>query len=448
MDVAIRKLTVSGIDVVFEDQTVEPRLVVPLTQLDVEVQDVGTTSLKQSRPIRFAAMLGSGKVELGKRGRGRLGAGAQGGARTEQRDLFSLITANGAVSLYPQANGWAKASVNGMELMAFGGAAKPFGVDLQDGIMDCDVDVRVRSATEMDVRTRTVLTDLSVSEPPGGPIARSLRLSSPLDLTLRLLEDPDGSITLPMKFPIIDGKLSYSAIVGSATGAAVQVIATAVASSPVKLVQGVGGLLGDEQEKGKKEVPTATIEFAPGTATIEPAELDKLKAIIERARRDRSVQVVLRHELSEADQVLAEARANPSPEDAADMVRTFRGRKQELLAQQEVQAVTLRTRLAAVPEQQMGDDLRGLRALQQQLDSVESALDQLLDLQRPGADRQSGRRARAMALTMGQARIDAVRQVIAEASRVAERTTAAPPSAQVTEVPSGRVVVTLGSRKQ
>lgn len=446
MDIAIGKLTVSGIDVLYEDKAFSPAVIVPLNQLDVEVRDVGTTSLKQSRPIRFTVILGSGKVEMAKRGRGRLGVGAQTGV--EQRDLFSLATANGAISLYPQANGWAKASLNGLELMAFSGAARQFKMDLYDGILDCDVDVRIRSQQDADVRTRVVVTDLSLSEPPDGPIARVVKLATPLDTTLRLLEDPDGSITLPAKFAITNGQVSYGALVSSAMEAAAQAVATAVASSPVKLVQGVGGLFGAEAQKGKKEMPTAAISFAPGTTSVDPLELQQLQVMIERARRDSSVQLVLRHELSEADQLLAEARANPSPEDAMDMIRTLRSRKQELLAQEDVQAVNLRTQLAAVPEAGVKGDLQDLKASWRELDSAESSLDLLLDLQRPGADRQAGRRSRAMALEIAHARLDAVQQIIARSPQVQQRTMVAPPSAQVIDgLASGRVVITLAARQ-
>ncbi|GEM_PF-6803911 len=446
MDIAISRLTVSGIDVLYEDKAFSPAVIVPLNQLDVEVRDVGTTSLKQNRPIRFSVILGSAGVEMVKRGRGRLGAGAQTGI--EQRDLFSLATANGAISLYPQANGWAKASLNGLELMAFGGAARQFQMDLYDGILDCNLDVRVHSQKDADVRTRVVVTDLSISEPPDGPIARVMKLSTPLDTTLRFLEDPDGSITLPAKFSITNGQLSYGAMVNSALEAVAQAVATAIASSPVKLVKGVGGLFGAEAPKGHKEAPTAVISFAPGSASVDPSEMLLLQEMTERARRDSSVQLVLRHELSEADRLLAEARANPSPEDAMDMIRTLRSRKQDLLAQEDVQSVTVRTRLASLSEAAAQGDLQDLQASWRQLAAVESSLDQLLDLQRPGADRQAGRRARAMALEIAQARLDAVQQIIAQSPQLKQRTMVAPPSAQVIDgLASGQVVITLAARQ-
>lgn len=445
MDVVVRKLIVSGIDVVYVDTALQPRVIVPLNELDIEVQDIGTTSPKQNKPIRFSVMVGSGKVDVAKRGRST--AGAQN--TTEQRELFSLATVNGAVALYPHTNGWAKASINGLELTALAGATGKSGVELHDGILDCDVDLRIRDETNTDVRTRVVLTDLSLSEPSDGPIARSLKLPTSLDTTLKLLQDPDGSITLPLKFAITNGEVSQGTMTSAATEAAVQVIATAVASSPLKLVQGVGGLFGAETQKGKKALPTALVTFTPGAASVASLELDEIQAFAERARRDSSVQLVLREELSEADWMLAKARANPGTEDAMDMIRALRSRKQDLLAQQQMKSVDVRTRLAAIPESAMQAELRELQSIYQQLDSVESSLDQLLDLQRPGADRQTDRRSRAMAVKLGQARLDAVQQIIMQSPELQQRIMVVPPSAKVIDsLVSGQVIVTLVQRQR
>ena len=131
-----------------------------------------------------------------------------------------------------------------------------------------------------------------------------------------------------------------------------------------------------------------------------------------------------------------------------DMIRTLRSRKQDLLAQEDVQSVTVRTRLASLSEAAAQGDLQDLQASWRQLAAVESSLDQLLDLQRPGADRQAGRRARAMALEIAQARLDAVQQIIAQSPQLKQRTMVAPPSAQVIDgLASGQVVITLAARQ-
>jgi hypothetical protein len=180
-------------------------------------------------------------------------------------------------------------------------------------------------------------------------------------------------------------------------------------------------------------------------------DVAKLNWILNQLRNDRNAQLSIRQELSESDLSLATARANPSNEDAMDLIRGLRMQKQQLLEQRKELTVRVQTRLAALPEWAMQDDLQQLKGLDQQLAVTETSLDKLLELFRPGADRQAARRTRGMALDMAQARLETVREYLMASgiSNAKDRILVAPASAQSSpNAETGKVVVTLVTRKR
>jgi hypothetical protein len=105
--------------------------------------------------------------------------------------------------------------------------------------------------------------------------------------------------------------------------------------------------------------------------------------------------------------------ANPSRQDAANLSFQFRQKKFDLLeararASQEAEAQLASGSTAS-------DAVTRLRNIDQALAATEDALDQLYDLQQPGAEKQAARRTRAACLQIGQQRLDAVRDVLLEA---------------------------------
>ena len=444
-DISIRKLLISGIDVLIEDRTCDPRVVIPLDELDVQVADLGTRTLQENRPVRFSATLGSGKVSVPWRS-------GHGHAATQdamdQRDLFAIATANGAIALYPEINGWVRTSMNGLELAEFRGLAAQFGVELRDGIFDNQTDIRIRDSRQADVRLKAVLTDLSVSEPASGPLTGLLRLPMPLDAAIGLVQDADGSVTLPASFTLRDGQVTRGQIFSAAMGAVSQTLATAIASSPLKLA---GGLWGQGHDKPVSKGPAFVVAFAPGQADLDFTQMQRLQKIVEKLRDDRLAQVQLKPELSESDVSLAGERANPNPQDAMDMIRSLRAQKSELMEQRREMAVQLRTQLAAEPEAGLQNELGRLRQMDRQILSTEDSLDKVLDLLRPGADRQAGRRTRGMAIDIGEARVRAIRAYLLASGlpRIADRIFATTSTPQASKnAATGQVEVTLMTRKR
>jgi hypothetical protein len=476
-EIRVDRLLITGIDARFEDTTAEPALVVPLNNLDVEVRGFTTLALAEPRPIRFSAVVGADKVPLRKRAKGAGVAGAVGDvagllggkkretmtnvAETEQRELFSQITSAGNLTLYPAPAGYVKSSVSGLELGALGGPASQAGVNLSGGVFDSTVEAYFRDDGSLDTRSRFVFTDLAVSEPANGPISRHLALPAPLDAVLGALRDTDGSITVPLNVSMERGKVDRGAVLSSAVSALGSIIATAIASAPAKAVDdvtnvvGLGAIFGGNKQKA--EIEPVTLEFGTGDVTLGPAERQKLAALVELMRKDATVELTGRHELGNGDLDLARTRANPDPADALALARAVQSRRQQLIAARADLAARARVELASLPNDgQASATLDELRSLDRQIAAADDGADALFDLLRPGADRQSDRRARAAALQVARQRLSAVRDdavSMAKASNIplaTERIRMT--NAQFNPSPDvpggGRVVVTVVRKKR
>jgi hypothetical protein len=395
----IDRLLVSGMDFRYDDQTTSPPLIAPINGLDVEVQGLSNTALIQEIPIRFSVLINSAKIPLPSL--------QNGSVQLEQRDLFSQITSSGEVSLYPNLKGWAKASLNGFELTSLHGLAEQEKLKLGGGTFDGDVDLRFSGDGSVDSTTRLVLTDLSLSEPPNGIITRTLKLPAPLDLVISALQDQDGSITIPLNVSTHRGQLDTGSIVASGVSAMAQIIATAIATSPLKLANlvGFGG-------NNKDKLPPVAVSFPPGYSGLGPEQTIALRALVIRLQQDKSLQVALRHDLGSDDVALAAERVNPSPDDALALAGLLNRRRTALLSARSVAASDVRALLAS----DAGDDadraVERLRTINRQLADTDNALDHMYDLLRAGADRQAMRRTRSAALAIAKSRLDAVRDYL------------------------------------
>lgn len=471
-EVRIDRLLWSGLDLRIDDRTVTPPIVLPITGLDLDAAGLSTRALVEPRPIRFNAVLTSGKVPLPKKsgGGGMAGAlgdlgGLMGGkkeqiaaeaAETEERELFSQVAASGRVLLYPAPSGWVKTSVNGLELLAIRGFAESADVTLGGGVFDSNVDLRLKSDADMEARTLLVFTDLKLSEPENGPIARHLKLPAPLDAVIAVVQDADGSITLRVNVPIKQGELDVGAVVASGVGALGQVLATAVASTPVKAVTGVGALVGiGGGDKEPAEPRTVTVDFPAGDASLTSADAARLAQVIDQLRRDKHVELTLRHELTAADVNIAGIRANPSPADAAAIAASLRQRRADLLAQRVEAAGRARSQLATLTPARAQPGVEALRDLDRQIAATDAALDAALDLLRPGADRQAARRARTASIDLGQQRLGVTRALLladglGERPGVADRVRVVNAGFSPADDPAdgGRVVITIVEKKK
>jgi hypothetical protein len=407
-EITIEKLTVSGIDVNVEDRSVDPPLIVPLNSLEAEVRGLSNMVLHEPRPIRFNVTAGAGKVPLA--------------ADKPPREMFSEIAASGNLTLHPEPRGWARSSVSGLEMLSLRGPAAAAKVDIAGGVFDSRVDVRFQDDGAVGTRSRFAFTDLRMSEPDDGPIRRVLKLPGPLDAMIVVLQDASGAITVPLNVTVEEYKVGGGQIAGAAVTALGSILATAMASAPLKVTGGVTQLVGIDQAipilgggKKKQTGPqlAGAVEFYPGAGSeSSDAATITLQELIERMRRDKTLEVTLRHELSGGDIARAAQRANPSTEQAAALGADLRQRKAALLQQRDELAPAVRATVAADSSGRAAEAVAQLRELEVQQAATEDALDRVYELIRPGAQRQAERRTRAAGLEIAEARLNAIKQLI------------------------------------
>ncbi len=340
--------------------------------------------------------------------------GGSGGDQVEERPAFGEIAASGRLVLHPHLKGYTKVDVRALELVNFRGQAVEAGVDLSDGVLDTEVDVRFRGEDGLSVQSKTTLSYLSVSEPPGGPISSLLVLPAPLDTVLYVLRDENQEQVIPLNFKMGTEGLSGGAVAGAAISAVGRLVGEAIASSPVRIIGGVLDFAGLDQEQEPVELNSDSVAlgFAPGETALGVDALAVAAPLFEAMRRDAGLVLVVEHRLGAGDLARAARLSNPSLEDCLELARRLRQSKFEQLARRDAVAGEVRARYAIGQLDAAAGLLEDLRGLDRQLASTEAALDQLHELLRPGAERRRDRRVRAAALAVAQLRLDAVRRAL------------------------------------
>ncbi|MGN6507649.1 MAG: DUF748 domain-containing protein, partial [Tepidisphaeraceae bacterium] len=403
----IDRLTISGIDLTLEDDVGKPKTVIPITQLDVDVKGLSTAALTQpNKPVRFSAIVGAGKVDLPPR---------KGADRTklQPREVFSEASASGTVTLVPKPNGYVKASISGLEMTAIRGLASEYGITLGGGTFDGRIDARMNGSDSFVAHVYPTFNELRLKEVPNGPIQSIFQLPAPPDVVISTLEDADGSISFPVNVPLNAGKLDTGAVIGSAVGAVGKVVTEAMVAAPLKAAKLVAMLGGADMSSDRlKGLEPVTIDYAPGESQLTPAEEAALKPVIALMKDDPTIQVTLQHTLGAADVALAEQRANPLSEDSRALAENLRQRKFDLQREVAQASVALRVALATEDAKSQAAAADALRAAAARLKENGDELDQVLDLLRPGAQRQADRRTRTAAILLGDMRMRAVRDAL------------------------------------
>ncbi len=431
----IDKLLIIGLDGRFEDHACNPPLIVPLDGLDVEVRDISTLALSEDRPIHFNAIVNAAKVRLPKQAQE---TSTNKERQWEDRDLFAQITANGKISFYPKPNGWIKTSVSGFELSSLEGVAKQFRVSLSQGTFDSETDARLNPDGSIEINSHFRTTDLSLSEPSDGPISHALGITVPLDVAIPAVQEADGGISIPVNMTIQSDQLTMEDILSAFPPAIGSVIGAAVLSAPIRVGDAGLSVFGVGPGKKAAEQPIV-IAFAPGAIALDETQRQSLNVLINRLRLNSELTLTIHHELSSGDVQLAMQRANPSPTDCRDMEHQLLSHKTELLRLRADAAGQARAQLMSLGESNAAAALARLTAIDQELARTEDALDQVLELLRPGADRQASRRMRAVALDFGQERLDAVQAALlaSKLSHIADRIKLIDPQFNPTDSNSG-----------
>lgn len=424
-EVQIDSLTISGLQFRFEDRTVNPPTVIPVTALDADIRGLSSLATVANRPVRFDISLAAGKVSLPKPLRGGVLTGALSDMQAqsrgefaaeremEERDFFAQVAARGEMTLYPSPRGRAVAAVNGLELAAIRGLAARTGIAISEGTFDGRFDLKSRDNGDLDAKAKLVVTDLQVADSPDAAVQRYLSLPAPLDSVIGLVQAADGSITLPIGFTIREGNVNVSEIIASGVGAVSQVLVTAVASAPVKMVTGVASLFGDVKGSVQAvEDEPLLLPLDAGVVALPPDANRKLLAVLEEAARNKNMVVDIQHQLGSDEVQLSIRRANPSPQQAAALASQLRQQRAELLSRRDVALAAAVAHASGLATLANEDPVLTLRSVQSELASVEQSFDFVFDLLRPGADRDASRRARAAALSLANARLQSVRSLV------------------------------------
>ena len=428
------KLIIEGIDVQFVDETVSPAMTIPLEKLDFELAGFTTKAFEEERAMRYSINLSAGEIPLPERaersffgGLARAATDLIGQGEDEisldSRALFEEFSVNGRLAFFPAPKGWTKIELNALELLGFEGAAAKSGVTIGDGVMDSTIAIKLRGEEGIEVESTTAFQHLSLDEPDDGPISRYLKLPAPLDAVLFVLKNDDGEQSIPLNFDMgAGGELSTGELAATATSTLLQIIADAIASSPLRIlgsVTDIAGITDDEPEDLSEG--TARLDFASGDTRLSSEAPSHLEGLLELLDDEDELVVVLQHELGTEDVARAAILANPDPEDCKDLAQRLRQKKRELEDSREILAAETRAFYAVGRAEEAAKATEKLRAIDSELGQTEDAIDHLYEFLRPGAERRTDKRTRLTCLEIANRRLDLVRQTLIAAGIPAER---------------------------
>ncbi len=424
-ELRIDKLFLSGLDVRVADTTTEPATNLWLNGLDVEVRNLTNRILSEPVTTRFQISVRAGKVPLPVALKGSLVAGVLGDTtaimsrqavetapRFEDRELFEEILLKGKLGLYPNPTGWIQSKISALDLTGFEGLAARSKVQIKSGIFDKEALIRLPGDGSAEVDFKSKFTDLSMTEPPDGPIKRYLGLPSPVDQVVFLLRDNEGSVTMPFsvtKQPGPFGRGDMASVLWAVPKTIGQVLATAILSSPLRVVGTATDLLPFGGEAEKKPEEPLLLEFAPGDARLGPTEAMKLAPLLKRLRDGEPFSLTITHEVGAQDLKRSEIRGNPTVEECLELGARLRREKAALLREREEMAARTRAAVVSglfVEAPKLTDELR---ALDQRVAETDLALEQVYGLTRPGAERLVPQRTRNAALALARARVEEVK---------------------------------------
>jgi len=417
----VDEIVVSGVRFGFVSELSTPPLEIPITDLELLVQRFSTRALEEARPIDFRLSVNGGELDFKKRDERGLVGGLIGGVvdvvrpgekvyETEKRPAWDEITVSGQLVLHPKPKGWVRLGVTTLELQTFKAEAARSGVEISDGTLDTDVELRLRE-DGASINSDTTLTWLSMTEPPNGPISSYLKLPAPLDSVLYLLRDDNGQQRLPVNFQVEGDQVSAAQVTEVATKALLRLITEAVKGAPMRIVSGTldaaqlsklpgVSYLTDPASVGKAftkdETPAYTgesvvIECAPGVATLPPDARARLEPLFQQMRADDTITLVAEHRLGRDDVEQMRRSSTPTAQECADLATRLRLRRRELAGRRDAAAAEARARFAIGRPVDAEPLLETMRMLERETSDVEDALDRALE----AASRTTGRVADA-----------------------------------------------------
>jgi len=305
------------------------------------------------------------------------------------------------------------------------------------------LDVRLADS-KAQTRANVVLTDLSMTEPAEGPLLQLLQLPVSLDTALFILQGPDGSIRLPLRFTVTDQGVSHGQMTQAAVGAAAAVIADAVAGAALRPAMVVARALGGDSGQNKRQ-RTLELTYPAGVIDVTALQQAELQAMAERLRRSRRLSLTVRHQTGSQDLMAAEALVNPPVPDRLAILGHLRAQRRTAFALRD--QLTERAYVAHVSgepsdvRQTSGD----LAAVTRQVALLDRSIDALLETLQNGSEHAARRRTREAVLLIAQTRLDMASEILGQGDmpEAAAKVKVTAPSLAVAEGQTqSRIVIT------
>lgn len=402
--VRVDRLLMAGADLLYADMTTEPPLVIPVTGLDVEARGISSTLLTESKALMIDAIVTGG---------------APPAAFEELAGpAFDEIDVAAQLEFYPRLKGRLHVGLAGVELPALAGPAAKSGVSIRDGTLDGQANLHFQDDGGLELDSRFVFTDLDMDEPADGPIASALLLPSPLGSVIFVLRDESGAITIPLSFSMASDGMSLMEVNRVALAGLSRLIAQAIANTPFRVVGGladtVGGFMGFGSIWGEVEPAgdPVRLEFAASALQLTAQARVQLDLLARRVDDESDLRLTLRHEPGVHDVERLTGRANPEPEHISELAGRLRVRKASLDWRRDAEAERLTAALAAGLYERAAPMTERLAAMEHETGLLERAIDELLEVLRPGNETLAGRRTRVMTSAVAQLRLSLVAEAL------------------------------------
>ncbi|MCB9909491.1 MAG: hypothetical protein H6829_04395 [Planctomycetes bacterium] len=398
---SVERIQIQGAQWDHEDRTVEPSIWIPIRGGEAEILHASLGDPDGALPMRLQASADSAKVRAPMRAPSNAVDPTVAGS-LESRNAFDRLEARARVTLGPAPEGWFQLDVVGLELAPLRGWLAPLGLRLEDGVLDMRNTLRFQGEQGLAVDTRSTLEHLFVRPLPGSHVERDLGLRHDWDSTLASLRDGEGRIQVPLRFEVSQQVLSRSTLRSAARRAFTELARTS-GTQPG----------GDEVRTAAASAPIESevalrIVFVPGLAVWVPeAEKEWTRWARSHPPGDSNVWV-LEHRFGALDLERAEALSSPPPASLMELLESLRRRKADLAQRYVSQAADARARLQYGTREEADASRKALIELNRQRAQTERAIDHVLGLLAPGAERRQERRTRESAMQLAVERQQAV----------------------------------------
>ena len=332
-----------------------------------------------------------------------------------------------------------------VEASRWRGLAAQAGVEIGEGVLNHNAMIRFDPDGSTHVDSRLSTQYLSLDEPPDGPISRYLNLPAPLDTVLFVLRGEDSKHTVNLDLAVPSSGVSGGAIASMAAEEFLDIVTTAIASSPFRVAGGLTDVLGvTGGEPMALNEQSVEVEYDPGTAgTPNPEQQTALRNLVALTRDDETIRLVLQHDFGGGDSARAERLANPDPVACRGLAKRLRHRRETIRAARAGAEVIAGSHLRAGRMVAFRAASQRLRDLLAEQGEVERSLDTVLALLKPGAERRAPRRTHQTLMRIANQRMAILADWLERAGIPADRIDARRPRRQKPDGDAGgQVTVT------